>query len=165
MPIQSPETDKISHAKKRAFLHAFSRCGNVSKSAKRAHVDRRTHYDWLESDPDYAAAYSKAAEEAADAIQDALTDMAFEGNVTAAIFLLKGLKPKQFRDRVEQTNLIDVDPSTWTERQKDTLAEHMLRKVTDGDPERMRYLRRQAELQAGVVVVDVESEPPDSLLG
>jgi hypothetical protein len=147
---------KISHPKKRAFLAAFSRCGSLSRAAKRAKVDRRTHYNWLKDDPWYVQAYGQAVIEAGDSLQDKLIEIAFEGNVTAAIFLLKGLKPQQFRDRVEQTNLLDVDPANWTNAQKDALAEHLLRKVTGGDPARMQYLRRQAELQAGVVV-DVES--------
>ncbi len=41
--------------------------------------------------------------EAGNSLQDKLTEMAFEGDVTAAIFLLKGLKPETFRDRLEQT--------------------------------------------------------------
>jgi hypothetical protein len=48
--------------------------------------------------------------EAGDSLQDKLTEMAFEGNVTAAIFLLKGLKPETLRDRIEELNIQDIDP-------------------------------------------------------
>jgi hypothetical protein len=81
---------KISHVKKRAFLAAFSRCGSLSKAAKRAKVDRRTHYNWLKDDPWYVHAFRQAVIEAGDSLQDKLTEIGFEGNVTAAIFLLKG---------------------------------------------------------------------------
>lgn len=96
------ETDNafrgISHPKKRAFLAAFSRCGSRSRAAHRAKVDRRTHYNWLRDDPEYAKAFDQAMGEAADALEDAMTDFAFDGNVTAGIFLLKGLKPEKFTD-------------------------------------------------------------------
>ena len=41
---------RVLHPKKRAFLAAFSRCGSISQSAKRAKVDRRTPYNWLRED-------------------------------------------------------------------------------------------------------------------
>jgi hypothetical protein len=109
--IGTADFPKISHPKKRAFLAAFSRCGSLSQAAKRAKVDRRTHYNWLKDDPWYVRAFQQAVIEAGDAIQDKLTEIAFEGNVTAAIFLLKGLKPETFRDRLEQVNLHDLDLS------------------------------------------------------
>lgn len=109
--IASADCPKISHLKKRAFLAAFSRCGSLSQSAKRAKVDRRTHYNWLKDDPWYAQAFGQAVIEAADSLQDRLTEMAFEGNVTAALFLLKGLKPEKFRDRIENTTCL-----TWIQQ-------------------------------------------------
>jgi hypothetical protein len=91
----------ISHPKKRAFLAAFSRYGSRIKAAKLAKVDRRTHYNWLKDDTDYREAFAQAEIEAADSLEDAMTDMAFDGNVTAAIFLLKGLRPEKYRERSE----------------------------------------------------------------
>lgn len=143
--------------KKQAFLAAFSRCGSLSKAAKRAKVDRRTHYNWLKDDPSYVQAYRQAMIEAADSLQDRLTEMAFEGNVTAAIFLLKGLKPQQFRDRMEQTNLLEFDWNKLTAEQWDMLSQHYMKQVlgTD-DPKAIEAAFRQAE--AGATVIDVESE-------
>src|ERR1700735_2042298 len=115
----SATSPKISHPKKRAFLSAFSRCGSISKAAKRAQIDRRTHYDWLHDDPAYMGAFAQAKIEAGDALEDRMMEMAFEGNVTAGIFLLKGLKPEKFKDRVEQTQVLDADISKWTDRQLD----------------------------------------------
>lgn len=62
-------------------------------------MDRKTHYNWLASDPIYRAAFAEAEIEAGDALEDKLTEFGFEGNVTACIFLLKGLKPDKFRER------------------------------------------------------------------
>ncbi len=96
--IAGVDFPKISHVKKRAFLAAFSRCGSLSQAAKRAKVDRRTHYNWLKDDPWYVQAFKQAV--IADSIQDRLTEMAFDGNVTAAIFFVEGAKATDVRDRV-----------------------------------------------------------------
>jgi hypothetical protein len=39
--------------------------------------------------------------------------MAFAGNVREVIFLLKGLKPETFRDRIERVNIQDIDPDKF----------------------------------------------------
>lgn len=98
----------ISHPKKRAFLAAFSRYPSISKAAKRAKIDRRTHYDWLSDDPEYVKAFAAAREEGAEALEDAMTDVAFDGNVTAAIFLLKGLKPEKYREKIDSRHSGEV---------------------------------------------------------
>jgi hypothetical protein len=124
--IGSTDFPKISHLKKRAFLAAFSRCGSLSKAAKRARVDRRTHYNWLKDDSWYVHAFRQAVIEAGDSLQDKLTEIAFEGNVTAAIFLLKGLKPETFRDRIEQVNIQDIDPAKMSPELLDKIANRMI---------------------------------------
>jgi hypothetical protein len=84
--------------------------------------------------------------------------MAFEGNVTAAIFLLKGLKPETFRERIEQRNLLDMDWSELTKQQLDILANHFLKRaVGSDDPAVLSEARRQIE--AGTLVIDAESTP------
>jgi hypothetical protein len=34
---------------------------------------------------------------------------------------------QKFRDRMEQTNLFDLDPSQWTPEQLDAIAQHLIR--------------------------------------
>jgi hypothetical protein len=114
---------------KAPFLAAFSRCGSLSKAAKRAKVDRRTHYNWLKDDSWYLQAFQQAVIEAGDSLQDKLTEMAFEGNVTAAIFLLKGLKPATFKDRLEQVNIQDLDIDKLSPEILDKLADHLIAKA------------------------------------
>ncbi|MGD0295593.1 MAG: hypothetical protein ABSE86_00670 [Bryobacteraceae bacterium] len=70
----------------------------------------------------YIQAFEQAVLEVGDSLQDKLTEMAFEGNVTAGIFLLKGLKPERFRGHLEQTNLLEIDPDKLTPRQLDVIA-------------------------------------------
>jgi hypothetical protein len=60
--------------------------------------------------------------------------MAFERNVAAGIFLLKGLKPGMFRDRLEQANLLEIDPDKLTPRELDVIAEHLIRRVVADNP-------------------------------
>jgi hypothetical protein len=132
---------KISHVKKRAFLAAFSRCGSLSKAAKRAKVDRRTHYNWLKDDPWYVHAFRQAVIEAGDSLQDKLTEIAFEGNVTAAIFLLKGLKPRTFRDRIEQINIQDLDPDKIPPELLDKIADRMIEQAL-GSPAAVAEVER-----------------------
>jgi hypothetical protein len=148
--IGTADFPKISHVKKRAFLAAFSRCGSLSMAAKRAKVDRRTHYNWLKDDPWYVEAFRQAVIEAGDSLQDKLTEMAFEGNVTAAIFLLKGLKPEIFRDRQAVEFQWSGDLTELSSAQLEALERSLLQ----------RY--GQAGLGAGPVVVDAESTPVET---
>jgi len=146
--IEGPDFPKVSHPKKRAFLAAFSRCGSISTAAKRAKIDRRSHYHWLKGDPWYVRAYQQAVIEAGDALQDKLTEIAFEGNVTAAIFLLKGLKPDQFRDRLEQRNLLEIDPSKLTVQQLDIIIRHLaIKELGTDDPHLIAAAIAEAEAE------------------
>lgn len=107
---------KIRHPKKRAFLAAYSECAQVSRAAKAAEIDRSTHYDWLETDESYLAAFQRAEKQAGDLLEEEAVRRAYEGiekPVTIAgereiireyadtllIFLLKGIKPERYRDR------------------------------------------------------------------
>lgn len=102
---------KTLHPKKRAFLAAFSRCGSISRAAKRAKVDRSSHYLWKREDPEYVKAFDDAMIQAGDAVVDALAEEGIERrNVTALIFLAKGLQPEKFRERqdVNHTGSVTV---------------------------------------------------------
>lgn len=164
--IGTADFPKISHPKKCAFLAAFSRCGSLSKAAKRAKVDRRTHYNWLKDDAGYVQAFRQAVIEAGDSLQDKLTEMAFDGNVTAAIFLLKGLKPERFRERIEVRNIQDLKIEDLPPDIFQALAEHFMEQATQGDPAKIAKVLEMAEvlkeLPAGTTVVDGISEALDA---
>jgi hypothetical protein len=49
----------------------------------------------LKDDPWYVQGFQQAVIEAGDSLEDRLTEMALDGNVTAAIFLLKGYKTRK----------------------------------------------------------------------
>src|SRR5277367_3403342 len=119
--IGSVDFPKISHIKKRAFLAAFSRCGSLGQAAKRAGIDRRSHYHWLKFDPLYDEAFHQAVREAGDALEDKLNEMVHDGNTTAAIFLLKGLRPEKYKDRQAHEVMWDGDPTKLTDAQLATM--------------------------------------------
>jgi hypothetical protein len=126
----------------RTTMAAFSPCGSLSKSAKRAKVDRRTHYNWLKDHPRFVQGFQQAMMEAGDSLEDKLTEMAFDGNVTAAIFL-------KFRERFEQKNLVDIDVNQLSDQQLEALADRLIRNAVGNDPRaRRRFpLRAMSRLQ------------------
>jgi hypothetical protein len=160
--MASMDFPKVTHIKKRAFLAAYSRCGSLSRAAKRAGVDRRTHYNWKKADPDYRDALLQATIEAGDALEDKLMDLAHdEGNVTAAIFLLKGLRPEKYKDRNETTFQWDGDPGKLTEPQLEKVIEWL---EAMAPASAQAQPKRPALLEAGEVI-DVDPIPLDEPSG
>lgn len=93
----------VRHAKKRAFIAAFSKCGIIKRSAKAAGIDRDTYRRWRMSDPEFAAKVEEAGEDAADFLEAVALRRAVKlnGSDTMLIFMLKAVRPSKFRDRVE----------------------------------------------------------------
>lgn len=91
-----------STTNKREFLEALKRCaGNVSEATKHVPIHRTTHYLWLESDPEYAAAVDAIKESLIDRAEGVLHGLISEGNVPAVLFFLKTQGKK--RGYVERT--------------------------------------------------------------
>ena len=114
-------------------------------------MDRRTHYNWLKDDPWYVQGFQQAVIEVGDSLEDRLTEMAFDGNVTAAIFLLKGLKPQKFRERIEQTNLHEMDFTKLSSEQLEALAHQWILQATGNDPALAEQTRKQLEAKVRVI--------------
>jgi hypothetical protein len=64
--------------KQRAFLAAFAKTGNITRAAALAKVARSRHYEWMD-DPDYAAAFAAAGEEACDLLESEARRRAVDG--------------------------------------------------------------------------------------
>ena len=108
---------KIRNPRKRAFLAAVARTGNVTQAAEIAHIARSAHYQWLEADPVYAAAYEDAMEQAAQRLEAEARRRAEEGveepvfyqgkqcgvirkySDSLLMFLLKGAMPDKYKER------------------------------------------------------------------
>ena len=114
-----PRTAKRTPEKdwKPAFLKELCQCGNVSLSANKAKVGRRTVYQARESDPAFAEAWEEAIEISTEYLEGEARRRAYNGVLepvfhigkkvgtvrkysdTLLIFLLKAHKPKKYRDR------------------------------------------------------------------
>ena len=106
-------------AKARAFLAAYRRTCNITKSAKLAGIEPRQHYRWLEMYPKYGPAFERAKRIAAQYLEDVaiagategwLEPVFFQGQPCGAIrkydlggrqFLLRGAMPEKYGAKVE----------------------------------------------------------------
>ena len=110
---------ELDSLKKRAFLQAFAATGGVERAEKRSGVSHQCHYNWLRHDPQYVAAFRVAHEMAADMLEneairravDGVAEPVYQGrqlvgtvqryDSTLLIFMLKGLRPEKYRDRLQ----------------------------------------------------------------
>lgn len=60
-----------------------------------------TVYDWMNKNPEIAAAIKKGRDKSIDMVENALFQSAINGNVTAMIFYLKNRAPERYKDRVD----------------------------------------------------------------
>jgi hypothetical protein len=82
-----------------AFLAALALTGLVTESARLANISREHAHRWRRTHPDFADGWKRALREAADTLEaEARRRALFEGSDTLLIFLLKGARPKKFRD-------------------------------------------------------------------
>jgi hypothetical protein len=112
---------QVGQAKKAAFLEAYSKLGTITHAAKAAGVPRSSHYEWLQTDPEYRKAYDDAEQQAIEGLEREARRRAIEGTEepvfhqgqivggvrkysdTLLIFLLKGARPERYRERVDMT--------------------------------------------------------------
>lgn len=73
-------------SKKPAFLAAFRATASITKAARAAKIDRHLHYDWLEDYPEYAAAFERAKEDAAQTLEDEAVRRAHAGTEEPVIY-------------------------------------------------------------------------------
>jgi Homeodomain-like domain len=119
--------------RKKRFLAAYARRGNISQAAKAAGVPRRTVYEWREHDEAFVLALAEAEIEAKDAVELEIRRRAIEGwndpvyqmgvrvgsirkySDVLLIFLAKRLMP-EYRDKVT----LDVNQVVREYRNLDT---------------------------------------------
>ena len=95
-----PAVIQLGNPKQRAFLAAYAKCGNITQAAEVSNVGRRTHYNWMESDPGYVAAFRDACDEAIDVLEAEARRRALAGSDLLLIFQLKALRPDVYRENV-----------------------------------------------------------------
>lgn len=75
---------------KRAMLKALEKSlGIVSTAARIAGITRKTHYDWMQKDPKYAAEVKDLENVALDFVESKLHKQIEKESATATIFYLK----------------------------------------------------------------------------
>ena len=75
-----------THPRQLAFLDAYSRTGNITRSAEMAGIDRKTHYDWLNNDPSYPERFQQAHEAACDRLELEARRRAEQGTVETIFY-------------------------------------------------------------------------------
>ena len=74
----------------------------IKDIAAKMGVSVSTVYDWMNKNPEIAAAIRKGRDKSIDMVENALFKSAISGNVTAMIFYLKNRAPERYKDRVEK---------------------------------------------------------------
>lgn len=130
-PNPKPVVPPTPAGRKAAFLIEYEARGSLSAAATAAGIVRRTHYDWLEKDPEYVKSFAAAKVRAIDSLESVAFDRAFSGSDLLLIFLLKANNPAKYRDRyVPQPG---DGEQTVDEMLMELERKHLGEPVSDGD--------------------------------
>lgn len=117
-PAKSTAAGAVA-ARKRSFIEALRQIGNVTMVCVRLDMSRSQAYDWRAKDAEFRLLWDDAIEHAADLLEAEAWRRGVQGverpvyqggqqvgtvrefSDTLLIFLLKGIRPHKFRDRVE----------------------------------------------------------------
>jgi hypothetical protein len=77
---------KTGWDKKPAFLAAYAECGSIKRAAASVGLNRRRHYDWLQTSPGYRAKFEETKIYAAQAIEDEAVERAMVGVFEPNVF-------------------------------------------------------------------------------
>lgn len=101
---------QITQLKKQKFIEAYkTTMGNITDSASIAGIERRTYYNWLEADQEFAMQILDSEADLNDEIRQVLINKAASGDMTAVIFYLKNRHPdfKPQPTTLIQNNFVD----------------------------------------------------------
>ena len=74
----------------------------IKEIAAKMGISVSTVYDWMNKNPEIAAAIKKGRDKSIDMVENALFKSAINGNVTAMIFYLKNRATERYKDRVDK---------------------------------------------------------------
>ena len=132
--------------KMRQFLVSYRELGSIRHASEAAGCSRSMHSTWVKQSPAYAAAFAAAKEDAIEVLEQEARRRAVEGvtepvgwyrgtaggtvqrySDTLLIFLLKGLKPETYRERVE------VRASVFAKLNMERLPDAVIARLADGE--------------------------------
>lgn len=99
-PVRPP-IPQTPAGRRLAFLMEYEARGSLTAAATAAGIVRRTHYDWLEKDPEYVRDFAAAKARAIESLETVAFERAFDGSDLLLIFLLKAANPAKYRDKYE----------------------------------------------------------------
>ena len=106
--VTQPSITDWGTVEKLQLLEEWSTQGLYIKDiAAKMGISVTTVYDWMNKNPEIAAAIKKGRDKSIDMVENALFKSAINGNVTAMIFYLKNRAPERYKDRVD--NNINTD--------------------------------------------------------
>lgn len=99
-----------TEAKFRVLIAHYAKHGRLMRACEAAGIDHSTHYRRLQSDPTYRAAVEEAEQQVAQHLEDGVYKMAVDGELQAAVVLLKRFRPQHYRERasLEVSGSIDL---------------------------------------------------------
>ncbi len=86
------------------------------RACQAAGVSRAHVYQLRKVNPEFAAAWDTALEDAVERLEFAVRQRALTTSDTLAIFLLKAHRPTMYRERVENVHC-NIDVTQWTDAQ------------------------------------------------
>lgn len=84
-----PKVNKIQQTKKALIEAMHKSLGVVSDACKTVGVDRGTFYNYINNDPEFAAAVAQSEETALDMVESKAYEQIKQGNTAMIIFYLK----------------------------------------------------------------------------
>ena len=107
--VTQPSITDWGTIEKLQLLEEWSTQGLYIKDiAAKMGISVSTVYDWMNKNPDIAAAIKKGRDKSIDMVENALFKSAINGNVTAMIFYLKNRAPERYKDRVDNNINTDI---------------------------------------------------------
>ena len=101
--VTQPSITDWGTVEKLQLLEEWSTQGlYIKEIAAKMGISVSTVYDWMNKNPEIAAAIKKGRDKSIDMVENALFKSAISGNVTAMIFYLKNRAPERYKDRVEK---------------------------------------------------------------
>ena len=98
--VNLPMDHRAREAKKNAFIGQLRQSGMIREACAAAGISRTQAYRWKDRDSLFADRWMEALEDAADILEAEAWRRALDHSDTLLIFLLKGLRPEKFNDKV-----------------------------------------------------------------